>query len=187
MTDITRNDTHTPNVAAGPNRAESASSGTFTHEELVASIELLFFAYRDFTSDPDEVLAEYGFGRAHHRVLHFVYRNPGIRVADLLEILKITKQSLARVLKQLVTDGFISQRAGPDDRRERLLRVTKKGGRLAEKLMQLQLHRVDAALAAAGPGANEAARSFLLAMIDPVNRAQVQSLIKLFEGNGRSG
>ncbi len=186
MTDITRNDTHTPNVAAGANGAETSAKGGFTREELVTSIELLFFAYRDFTSDPDAVLAEYGFGRAHHRVLHFVYRNPGIRVADLLDILKITKQSLARVLKQLVKDGFIAQRAGPNDRRERLLRVTKKGARLADKLMQLQLHRVEAALAAAGPGADQAARSFLLAMIDPENRAQVEALIKLFDGTGRS-
>ena len=90
-------------------------------------IELLFFAYRDFTSDPDAVLAAYGFGRAHHRVVHFVNRNPGIRVADLLDILKITKQSLGRVLKQLIDGGFIEQVQGPQDRRQRLLYPTEAG------------------------------------------------------------
>src|SRR4030081_3088767 len=95
---------------------------------LLPFIELLFFAYRDFTREADAVLAEYGLGRAHHRVLHFVDRHPGLRVADLLEILKITKQSLARVLKQLVEQGWIVQKAGERDRRQRLLHATEKGG-----------------------------------------------------------
>src|SRR6266513_5881536 len=89
-------------------------------------IELLFFAYRDFVSDPDHVLEKFGFGRAHHRVLHFVNRNPGMKVADLLETLRITKQSLGRVLKQLVDEGYVLQKQGPDDRRHRLLFVTPK-------------------------------------------------------------
>src|SRR5918912_2161190 len=100
-------------------------------EQLIELVELLFFAYRDFTGEADEVLAQFGFGRAHHRVLHFVNRQPGLRVADLLEILKITKQSLARVLKQLVDEGWIAQQTGVDDRRERLLRVSEKGAGLA--------------------------------------------------------
>src|ERR1700693_4496936 len=91
-------------------------------------IELLFFAYRDFVGDPDEVLAKLGFGRAHHRVLHFVNRNPGIKVADLLDILKITKQSLGRVLKQLIDQGYVVQREGANDRRQRLLHVSAAGG-----------------------------------------------------------
>ena len=81
----------------------------------------MFFAYRDFVSDPDDVLAKFGFGRAHHRVLHFVNRNPGMKVADLLDILKITKQSLGRVLKQLVDQGYVVQKEGENDRRQRLL------------------------------------------------------------------
>ncbi|MGC1826844.1 MAG: MarR family transcriptional regulator, partial [Pseudolabrys sp.] len=101
-------------------------------------IELLFFAYRDFVGDPDEVLLKLGFGRAHHRVLHFVNRNPGIKVADLLEILNITKQSLGRVLKQLVDQGYVSQKEGAQDRRQRLLYVTPKGETLALKLANLQ-------------------------------------------------
>ena len=99
----------------GEDEAERAAE----RSDLIAHVELLFFAYRDFTGDPDAVLAQYGFGRAHHRVLHFVHRNPGLRVANLLEILKITKQSLARVLKQLIGEGFIVQKAGAEDRRER--------------------------------------------------------------------
>src|ERR1035437_7520870 len=90
-------------------------------------IELLFFAYRDFVGDPDEVLEKLGFGRAHHRVLHFVNRNPGMKVADLLDILKITKQSLGRVLKQLIDQGYVVQKAGANDRRQRLLYVTAAG------------------------------------------------------------
>src|SRR5690349_24842768 len=90
-------------------------------------IELLFFAYRDFVSDPDEVLGKLGFGRAHHRVLHFVNRNPAIKVANLLDILKITKQSLGRVLKQLIDEGYIVQKEGESDRRQRLLFATPKG------------------------------------------------------------
>ena len=90
-------------------------------DRLTEAIELLFFAYRDFISDPDEILARYDFGRAHHRVVHFVGRNPGITVAELLNILRITKQSLARVLKQLIDGGYIRQTAGPEDRRQRRL------------------------------------------------------------------
>jgi DNA-binding MarR family transcriptional regulator len=150
--------------------------------DLVACVELLFFAYRDFTSGPDAVLEEYGFGRAHHRVLHFVHRNPGLRVADLLDILKITKQSLARVLKQLIDKGFIMQRAGNDDRRERRLFVTARGGRLAEKLTALQTQHIEAALAKAGPGAAEFARRFLFAMITESDRPRVEALVKLASG-----
>jgi DNA-binding MarR family transcriptional regulator len=148
-------------------------------DNLVGCAELLFFAYRDFTAGADAMLEEYGFGRAHHRVLHFVQRNPGLRVADLLDILKITKQSLARVLKQLIDKGFIMQRAGNDDRRERRLFVTAKGGRLAEKLTALQTRHIEAALAKAGPGAVEFTRRFLFAMITESDRARVEELVKL--------
>ena len=94
-------------------------------------IELLFFAYRDFVSDPDDVLSNFGFGRAHHRVLHFVNRHPGMKVAELLDVLKITKQSLGRVLKELVDQGYVVQKEGENDRRQRLLYVTSKGKALA--------------------------------------------------------
>ncbi len=144
---------------------------------LVTVVELLFFAYRDFTREADTVLAEFGLGRAHHRVLHFVNRNPGLRVADLLETLKITKQSLARVLKKLVDEGWIAQQTGPHDRRERLLRVTDKGAALAIKLDQLQAKRVGGALAACGPANEGLIRSFLFAMISSDERGRVEALL----------
>ena len=140
-------------------------------------IELLFFAYRDFVGDPDEALGPLGFGRAHHRVLHFVNRNPGMKVADLLEILNITKQSLGRVLKQLVDQGYVVQKEGAQDRRQRLLYVTAKGEALALKLAGLQTVRINRAFGELGPGAHEAARRFLTAMIDNDNREGVLRLI----------
>ncbi|TAK48318.1 MAG: MarR family transcriptional regulator [Xanthobacteraceae bacterium] len=129
-------------------------------------IELLFFAYRDFVGDPDHVLEKFGFGRAHHRVLHFVYRNPGLKVADLLAVLRITKQSLGRVLKQLVDEGYIVQRAGPSDRRQRLLFATSKGESLVLRLAGLQTDRIRRALGAAGAGEGAQLRRFLRGMID---------------------
>ena len=146
-------------------------------EPLWDVIELLFFAYRDFVADPDHVLERFGFGRAHHRVLHFVNRNPGIKVADLLEILKITKQSLGRVLKQLVDEGYVVQKEGANDRRQRLLHVTPKGEALALKLAGLQTARIARALGGLGSGAHDAARRFLAAMIDPESRDDVLRLI----------
>jgi DNA-binding MarR family transcriptional regulator len=147
------------------------------NEPIWDVIELLFFAYRDFVSEPDDALARFGFGRAHHRVLHFVNRNPGMKVAELLDILKITKQSLGRVLKQLVDEGYVVQKAGANDRRQRLLFVTAKGEALAMKLAGLQTARVAAALAELGPNAHEAARRFLTAMIDADNRDGVLRFI----------
>ena len=114
-------------LAPSKSRAEAQRDGPPLYE----LIELLFFAYRDFVADPDHALEIYGFGRAHHRVLHFVDRNPDLTVAELLDILKITKQSLARVLKDLVDQGFILQREGREDRRQRLLATTSKGKQLA--------------------------------------------------------
>ena len=140
-------------------------------------IELLFFAYRDFIGDPDDALAKFGFGRAHHRVLHFVNRNPGMKVADLLEILKITKQSLGRVLKQLIDQGYVVQKEGANDRRQRLLHVTAKGEALAMKLAGLQTARIGRALAELGPDAHEAACQFLTAMINADHRDAVLRFI----------
>jgi DNA-binding MarR family transcriptional regulator len=144
-----------------------------TAEPIWDIIELLFFAYRDFVGDPDEVLSKLGFGRAHHRVLHFVNRNPGMKVAELLDILRITKQSLGRVLKQLIDQGYVLQREGAVDRRQRLLFVTPKGETLALKLAALQTERIGRALGELGPGARESAQRFLAAMIDAENREGV--------------
>src|SRR5256885_6025344 len=115
-------------------QSSGRSPAAGTDPQLITFVELLFFAYRDFTREADAVLAEFELGRAHHRVLHFVNRHPALRVADLLEILKITKQSLARVLKELVDQGWIVQKAGERDRRQRLLYATERGAELAGRL-----------------------------------------------------
>jgi DNA-binding MarR family transcriptional regulator len=185
MTDITsdsvpgRHSVRSAREASATNGDAAGTPETPSHDELVACAELLFFAYRDFTAGPDAILAEYGFGRAHHRVLHFVRRHPGLRVADLLDILKITKQSLARVLKELIGKGFIMQKAGNDDRRERRLFVTAKGGRLADKLTAWQIKRIETALGTAGHGARELTRRFLFAMIAESDRPGVEVLTRL--------
>lgn len=129
-------------------------------------IELLFFAYRDFVGDADHVLEEFGFGRAHHRVVHFVTRYPGLKVADLLDVLRITKQSLGRVLKQLLDEGYIVQKAGDNDRRQRLLFATPKGEALVAKLAGLQTARITRAVETISPEGADAVRQFLLGMID---------------------
>ena len=129
-------------------------------------IELLFFAYRDFVGDADHELEVFGFGRAHHRVLHFVHRYPGLKVADLLDVLRITKQSLGRVLKQLLDEGYIVQKAGNNDRRQRLLYATPKGETLVGKLAGLQTDRINRALRDIAPPGVDAVRQFLRAMID---------------------
>ncbi len=164
--------TAVPSISGSEADRASASA-----EPIWDIIELLFFAYRDFVSDPDDVLRNFGFGRAHHRVLHFVNRHPGMKVAELLNVLKITKQSLGRVLKQLVDQGYVVQKEGENDRRQRLLYVTPKGKALAMRLAYMQTARIAHALAELGPGAHEAARRFLIAMIDSDDRDSVQRLI----------
>ncbi len=166
-------------VNAIPDRptAAQADAGPAPAEPTWDVIELLFFAYRDFVDDADAVLARFGFGRAHHRVLHFVNRHPGMKVAELLDVLKITKQSLGRVLKQLVDEGYVLQKEGASDRRQRLLYVTPKGEQLAMRLAGLQTERISRALAELGPGAHDQARRFLTAMIDADSRDGVQKFI----------
>jgi len=139
-------------------------------EELRQAMELLFFAYKDFTSEPDRLLEKYGFGRAHHRVLYFVGRNPAISVSELLKILGITKQSLSRVLSQLVREGLVRQRRGERDQRQRLLELTDKGASLERELFQSQRLRVAAAYHHAGAEAVEGFRQVLLNLMDPAAR-----------------
>jgi DNA-binding MarR family transcriptional regulator len=159
-----------------PSRSEDESAAD--ERPALELIELFFFAYRDFVADPDRILSDYGFGRAHHRVLHFVARRPGLTIADLLDVLRITKQSLNRVLKELVDKGFVEQRTGTSDRRQRLLFPTAVGRDLALRLAQVQTRRIVRALADDESGSLEKAASrFLLAMIDPADRARVRRLI----------
>ena len=134
-------------------------------DEVRQGIELLFFAYRDFTAEPDAILARYAFGRAHHRVIHFVGRHPQMTVGELLGILRITKQSLSRVLGQLVRQGFIVQRPGVQDRRQRLLDLTAKGRELERQLSEPQRARVAKAYREAGAQAVKGFREVLLEII----------------------
>ncbi len=152
-------------VAAAAADAAATTSAGGLDEAAIALVETLFFAYRDFTGEADAVLEAFGFGRAHHRVLHFVNRRPGLRVADLLDILRITKQSLARVLKELVDRGFIEQAAGANDRRERRLFTTPQGRALALRLARLQIAQIGRALEAAGPGSEPVVQAFLMGLI----------------------
>ncbi|MEH6474341.1 MAG: MarR family transcriptional regulator [Sneathiella sp.] len=141
-------------------------------EELRQCIELLFFAYRDFTDGPDQVLKDYNFGRAHHRVIHFVGRNPGITVSELLEILRITKQSLSRVLNALVDRGFIEQRPGVTDRRQRLLFLSDEGVALEHKISEIQQKQVAKAFKEAGGDAVAGYRQVLEGLITDEDREQ---------------
>ena len=172
MADINLPENVLPADGQGPDAA-----GGMTEGQALELIELLFFAYRDFISDPDEILKGYGFGRAHHRVVHFVGRNPGIRVSQLLEILSITKQSLGRVLRELIETGFVSQEEGMQDRRQRLLSLTEKGEDLARRLAAPQIARVREALGACGGDAETLYRDVLFHLIDPEDRANVRRLI----------
>jgi DNA-binding MarR family transcriptional regulator len=156
-------------VGAGskPSETRSAQASASASSSLRWDIiELLFFAYRDFVGDADHELEAFGFGRAHHRVLHFVHRYPGLKVADLLDVLRITKQSLGRVLKQLLDEGYIVQKAGNNDRRQRLLFATPKGEALVAKLAGLQTERLNRALRGVEGDGLETIRQFLRAMID---------------------
>ncbi|MDR3438469.1 MarR family transcriptional regulator [Telmatospirillum sp.] len=139
-------------------------------EELRQGIELLYFAYRGFTEEPDAILGEYGFGRAHHRVIYFVGRRPGITVSELLATLRITKQSLSRVLGQLVHEGFITQRPGLRDRRQRLLELTVKGTELERMLTEKQRGRIAQAYREAGPDAVEGFRKVMQGLIGETDR-----------------
>jgi DNA-binding MarR family transcriptional regulator len=155
-----------PSVTGADQAAETRAASLREADLRWDIIELLFFAYRDFVGDADNELEAFGFGRAHHRVLHFVYRYPGLKVADLLDVLRITKQSLGRVLKQLLDEAYIVQKTGNNDRRQRLLYATAKGEALVAKLAGLQTKRIDRALDAIGPTNAETVRRFLRAMID---------------------
>lgn len=157
-----------PKVAGYVNMSDvnlPTHSNSVTEEEVRQGIELLFFAYRDFTAEPDAILAQYGFGRAHHRVIHFVGRHPQMTVSELLAILRITKQSLSRVLGQLIRQNFIVQQPGMRDRRQRLLELTPKGRDLERQLSKPQRARVANAYRQAGSQAVDGFRRVMLGII----------------------
>jgi DNA-binding MarR family transcriptional regulator len=147
-----------------------------TDDQLRKGIEAMFFAYRGFTADPDRILAEKGYGRAHHRALHFINRAPGTTVNNLLTILGVTKQSLNRVLRTLVEDGLVEAKVGNKDKRERHLRLTEAGETLERALSEAQRGRMRAAFRAAGPEAVAGFRTVLEQMMDPECRRQFNAL-----------
>lgn len=146
----------------------------FAEEDLRQAIELLFFAYRDMTAGPDEILARMGLGRAHHRVIHFVGRNPGITVAELLSILRISKQSLARVLRDVVERGLVRQFRDEGDQRRRPLYLTGPGVVLETSLSAVQQERLARAFANVGPDAIAGWRTMLLALVEPADRERLE-------------
>lgn len=154
---------------------KSGANPLFLREEdLRQGMELLFFAYRDFIAEPDRILATYGFGRAHHRVIYFVGRHPDITVSELLNILSITKQSLSRVLGALIREGFIVQRQGERDRRQRLLRLTEKGLLLERQLSEPQRQRLAHAYRSAGAESVAGFRTVLRSLIDEKDRQRFE-------------
>ncbi len=147
-----------------------------TDDNLLHGIELMFFAYKGFTSDPDRILQNYTYGRAHHRAVHFINRQPGITVNNLLAILGVTKQSLNRVLRQLVDDGLVDSRVGKVDRRQRNLFLTDEGQVLESELSGAQRLRMREAFKAAGPDAVRGFRSVLENMVDADMRKSIDRL-----------
>ncbi|GJM02335.1 MAG: hypothetical protein DHS20C08_08360 [Rhodomicrobium sp.] len=175
MTDINTKSTDSPTENDEETTSPVSLSGK--HEHILTLMELFYFAYRDFTGDGDEVLAKIGYGRAHHRVIHFVHHYPGLRVAELLSILKITKQSLARVLKQLVDEDYITQKPGQQDRRERLLYTTQKGQELATQLAKPQINRFEHSINQLSKKEQETVEKFLFSLIQQGNRHDVINLM----------
>ena len=160
-------------MAEGSNSAMGGENLLFlTDEQLRKGIEAMFFAYRGFTADPDRILDAHGYGRAHHRALHFINRTRGTTVNNLLNILGVTKQSLNRVLRTLIEDGLVESRVGRKDRRERNLFLTEKGDTLERALSEAQRERMRAAYRAAGPQAVAGFRQVLEAMMDDEIRRQ---------------
>ena len=158
--------------------AQDLSVEGLSERDTVELIELLFFAYRDFVSDPDEILGQFGFGRAHHRVVHFVGRDLGMTVQQLLDILRITKQSLGRVLKELIDKGYVFQKEGEQDRRQRLLYLTEKGEELRQRLMRPQINRIRRAVVQSAGATAQTYRKLLFHMVSPENRESVRDWIE---------
>ncbi|MEA2803702.1 MAG: hypothetical protein QOE02_244 [Rhodospirillaceae bacterium] len=151
-------------------------------EELRQGIELMFYAYRDFTFESDQQLKRYQLGRAHHRALYFIGRHPGQTVGHLLSILKVTKQSISRVLKDLIEQAYVEQKSGARDRRERRLWLTEKGQKLERDLTDRQSQRFARAYRETGADSVEGFRKVLLGLLDPAERAVVDKRVR---GGGR--
>ena len=171
-------DTRVPRPPRAPKPLGAENLLFLTDAQLRQGVELMFFAYRDMISDADEMLADRGYGRAHHRCLHFVWRRPGLSVTELLEILRVTKQSLNRVLRQLVEDGMIRSSPGDTDRRRRRLHLTESGETLVRELSAKQNERMRRVFREAGPDAVQNFKAVLAGMIDDDRREAALDLIE---------
>jgi len=166
---------HQPSISASATRSEQLLF--LTDDQLRQGIELMFFAYRGFTADPDRILENMEYGRAHHRAIHFIHRKRGLTVNELLNILGVTKQSLNRVLRQLIEDGLVENRVGLQDRRQRNLFLTETGEALERQLSDAQRQRMRRAYAKAGPEAVAGFRRVLEQMIDPELNTMLENLM----------
>ncbi len=171
-----------PSASSGTPSAAGANLLFLREEEIRLAQDLLFFAYRAFTNAADVILDELGLGRAHHRALHFIGRHPGITVSDLLGLLRITKQSLARVLSELVARGYVAQEPGRADRRQRLLTLTPEGMALERRLFERQRDRLSAAYRDAGAASVDGFRRVMRAIMDDAAR----SYLDRAEASGRA-
>lgn len=164
-----------PDRGTGQTPTSGESLLFLTDDQLRRGIEAMFFAYRGFTADPDRILEQYSYGRAHHRAIHFIKRSPGNTVNNLLDILGVTKQSLNRVLRALIDDGLVESRVGKQDRRERHLYLTDTGQQLEKELSEAQRVRMRAAYREAGPEAVAGFRQVLEQIMDPEMRKHFQT------------
>ena len=146
-----------------------------SEKEIRKIIELMFFSYRDFTSGPDKILEKIKFGRAHHRVIYFVGKKEKITIKDLLSILQITKQSLSRVLNQLVKERYIFVSTGVD-KRTKNLSLTKKGQELENKLSTIQINKIRKIMKNANEDDINGFKIMLYEMIDKKNRIKFDEL-----------
>lgn len=156
---------------------QSAASPLFLREpEIRRGVELLYFGYSHMTRAIDEELGKQGLGRAHHRALYFIARQPDLTVSELLKLLAITKQSLGRVLNELAARGLVEQRTGQNDRRQRLLRLTTEGVALESRLFEALREKLSSAYAEAGQGSVTGFWMVLEGLIPSAERTRVAAL-----------
>ena len=144
-------------------------------KEIKKVIELLFFAYRDFTAGPDKILEKIQFGRAHHRIIYFIGKKNNITIKDLLAILQITKQSLSRVLNQLVSEGYVNVTTGYD-KRTKDLSLTQKGIDLEDKLSTIQINKIKKIISKSEESDINGFKRILYDMIDDNNKIKFNEL-----------
>ncbi|MBB4640334.1 MarR family winged helix-turn-helix transcriptional regulator [Rhizorhapis suberifaciens] len=154
----------------------NASPLFLREDEIRRGVELLYFGYSNMTRAIDQTLAKQGLGRAHHRALYFISRQPGLTVSELLRLLAITKQSLGRVLNDLIERGYIETSAGVRDRRQKLLRLTSEGAKLEAALFRELREKMSAAYAQAGQGSVTGFWRVLEGLIPPEDRSMVAAL-----------